>query len=113
MRRAGQAKLACLTRRNPHETTRRTATDAAMFRFATVVRALALLAQLACAGLAAAQQAPLVGIEPVRAALDQIETQARRGGLGVRALSDLSQRLSPLREDLRDKLADLEPQLAD
>ena len=63
--------------------------------------------------LAAAQQAPLVGIEPIRAALDQIEAQARRGGLGVRALGDLSQRLSPLRDDLRDKLADLEPRLAD
>ena len=78
-----------------------------MSRFATVVRALALLLWLT--GLAAAQQAPLVGIDPIRAALDQIETQARRGGLGVRALGELSQRLSPLRDDLRDKLADLEP----
>ena len=87
-----------------------------MFRFATVVRALALLALLTLlpwASLAAAQQAPLVGIEPIRAALDQIEGQARRGGLGVRGLGDLSQRLSPLRDDLRDKLADLEPRLAD
>ena len=84
-----------------------------MFRFATVVRALAMLAWLACAGLAAAQQAPLVGIDPIRTALDQIEAQARRGGLGMRALTDLSQRLPPLRDDLRDKLADLEPRLAD
>jgi len=84
-----------------------------MFRFATVVRALAMLALLACASLAAAQQAPLVGIEPIRTALDQIEAQARRGGLGMRTLTDLSQRLPPLRDDLRDKLADLEPRLAD
>ena len=89
-----------------------------MFRFVTMVRALAVLALLACASLAcvslaAAQQAPLVGIDPIRAALDQIEAQSRRGGLGVRGLSDLSQRLSPLRDDLRDKLADLEPRLAD
>jgi len=89
-----------------------------MFRFVTVVRALVLLALLACASLAcvslaAAQQAPLVGIDPIRAALDQIEAQSRRGGLGMRTLSDLSQRLSPLRDDLRDKLADLEPRLAD
>jgi len=89
-----------------------------MFRFVTMVRALAVLALLACASLAcvslaAAQQAPLVGIDPIRAALDQIEAQSRRGGLGMRTLSDLSQRLSPLRDDLRDKLADLEPRLAD
>src|SRR5262249_26296206 len=88
-------------------------TETIMFRFATMVRALVLLALLACASFAAAQQAPLVGIDPIRAALDQIEAQSRRGGLGVRALSDLSQRLSPLRDDLRDKLADLEPRLAD
>ncbi len=84
-----------------------------MFRFASVLRVLLALALIACASLAAAQQAPLVGIEPVRAALDQIEAQARRGGLGVRGFSDLSQRLSPVRDDLRDKLADLEPRLAD
>ena len=84
-----------------------------MFRFVTVVRALALLAWLAGASLAAAQQAPLVGIDPIRASLDQIETQARRGGLGMRGLTDLSQRLSPLRDDLRDKLDDLERRLAD
>ncbi len=86
-----------------------------MFRFATVVQrlglALAIVLAVAASGLA--QQAPLVGIEPIRAALDQIEAAARRGGLGVRALSGLSQRLSPLREQLRDKAADLEPRLAE
>ncbi|TMJ05539.1 MAG: mechanosensitive ion channel family protein [Alphaproteobacteria bacterium] len=86
-----------------------------MFRFATVVQrfglALAVLIALVADGFA--QQAPLIGIEPVRVALDQIEAATRRGGLGVRGLTDLSQRLAPLREDLRDKAADLEPRLAD
>ena len=63
--------------------------------------------------LAHAQQAPLVGIEPIRATLDQIETQTRRSTLRVNALTELAQRISPLRDDLRDKLADLEPRLAD
>ena len=84
-----------------------------MFRFATIVRALAILTCLVCATLAHAQQAPMVGIDPIRATLDQIETQARRSTLGVNALSEIAQRISPLRDDLRDKLADLEPRLAD
>ncbi|MGB9365715.1 MAG: hypothetical protein WCE79_06860, partial [Xanthobacteraceae bacterium] len=84
-----------------------------MFRFATIVRVLAALAFLACASLAHAQQAPLVGIDPIRATLDQVETQSRRSTLGVNALTELAQRISPLRDDLRDKLADLEPHLAD
>ena len=63
--------------------------------------------------LAHAQQAPLVGIDPIRASLDQIETQTRRSTLRVNALTELAQRISPLRDDLRDKLADLEPRLAD
>src|SRR5947209_14426312 len=86
-----------------------------MFRFATVVQrlGLALAVILALATGALAQQAPLVGLDPLRASLDQIETAARRGGLGIRVLGDLSQRLAPLRDALRDKAADLEPRLAD
>ena len=84
-----------------------------MFRFATIVRALAALTFLVCATLAHAQQAPMVGIDPIRATLDQIETQARRSTLGVNALTEIAQRISPLRDDLRDKLGDLEPRLAD
>ena len=84
-----------------------------MFRFATIARALAALAFLVGATLAHAQQAPLVGIEPIRATLDQIETQTRRSTLRVNALTELAQRISPLRDDLRDKLGDLEPRLAD
>src|SRR5262245_46324036 len=84
-----------------------------MIRFATALRAFAALALLFWVSLAQAQQAPMVGIEPIRATLDQIETQARRSTLGVNALGALAQRISPLRDDLRDKLADLEPRLAD
>jgi len=84
-----------------------------MFRFANIARMLAAAMFLACAALAHAQQAPMVGIEPIRAALDQIEAQARRTSLGVNALTALGERISPLRDELRDKLADLEPRLAD
>lgn len=85
-----------------------------MFRFAITLRALVLAAALtALASFAAAQQAPLVGIDPIRASLDQIEASAKSGGLRVRALTDLSQRIPPLRDQLRDKLSDLEPRLAD
>src|ERR1041385_6214438 len=85
-----------------------------MVRFATVVRVLAGLAFLGLAmALAQAQQAPMVGIDPIRATLDQVEAQARRSTLGVNALTQLAQRISPLRDELRDKLADLEPRLAD
>lgn len=86
-----------------------------MFRFATVVQrlGLALALVLAVAAAGSAQQAPLVGIEPVRAALDQVEATARRSGLSARALTELSQQLGPLREQLRDKSGELEPRLAD
>jgi len=85
-----------------------------MSRFATTLRAFLLAVAFAVlASFASAQQAPLVGIDPVRAALDQIEASARSSGLRSRALTDLSQRLPPLREQLRDKLTDLEPRLAD
>jgi potassium efflux system protein len=85
-----------------------------MFRFAAVIRMLGLIAILAgFVSTAAAQQAPLVGLDPIRASLDQVEAAARRGRLGVQALTDLSQRLAPLREQLRDKITDLEPRLAE
>jgi potassium-dependent mechanosensitive channel len=86
-----------------------------MFRFATVIRMLGLLAVVAAfvSTAAAQQQAPLVGIDPIRAALDQVEAASRRGGLRTQALTDLSQRLSPLREQLRDKISDLEPRLSE
>src|SRR5258708_39100151 len=104
-----------LTGRTTGERSPPTARKAAMFRFATLLRlsGLALAVALVFASVALAQQAPLVGIDPIRASLDQIETTAKRGGLRVRALSDLSQQLPPMRDTLRDKLADLEPRLAD
>ncbi|MBV8840727.1 MAG: mechanosensitive ion channel family protein [Alphaproteobacteria bacterium] len=84
-----------------------------MFRFAPGVRPLALVLLLAFTALAAAQQqAPLVGIDPIRASLDQIETTARRSA-DMRALADQSEQLNPLRDTLRAKLADLAPRLAD
>jgi len=82
-----------------------------MFRFALGVLAL-VCALLAAPPATAQQQAPLVGIDPVRTSLDQIETTARRGA-DVRALSALADQLNPLRDTLRDKLADLAPRLAD
>ena len=54
-----------------------------MLRFAKLLRmsGLALAAALMFASAALAQQAPLVGIDPIRASLDQIEAAAKRGGL--------------------------------
>jgi potassium-dependent mechanosensitive channel len=84
-----------------------------MPRFVPGIRALVLAMLLAFATLAhAQQQAPLVGIEPIRAALDQIETTARRGA-SFRTFMELTQSLNPLRDSLRDKRADLDPRLAD
>ena len=84
-----------------------------MVRFSLQRLALCAIAFLLVAlPVRAQQQAPLVGIDPVRAALDQIEAGARRGA-DLQALTDLAGQLAPLRDALRDKLADLEPQLAD
>ena len=89
-----------------------------LFRFATLLHAVRLaLAAAAIAALApvcqAQQQAPLVGIDPVRTAVGEIETALRRGGLSATALSAFAAQLAPLRDDLRAKLADLQPRLAD
>src|SRR5215212_11576949 len=85
-----------------------------MSRFAIALRILALAAAFAVfAPLALAQQAPLIGIDPIRASLDQIEASARSTGLRTPALTDLAQRIAPLRDQLRDKLSELEPRLTD
>src|SRR5215212_7165874 len=85
-----------------------------MSRFAIALRILALAAAFAVfAPLALAQQAPLIGIDPIRASLNEIETAAKSGGLRSRALTDLTQRIAPLRDQLRDKLSELEPRLTD
>jgi small-conductance mechanosensitive channel len=61
----------------------------------------------------AQQQAPMVGIEPIRATLGEIEAAMRRGGLSMRTLGELTERLLPLRDQLRAKVTDLEPRLAE
>lgn len=83
-----------------------------LHRIRPVLLAVAALVLLVPSVLAQ-QQAPLVGIDPIRASIDQIEAAARRGGLSVRALYDFGLVLGPQREALRAKLADLEPRLAD
>ncbi|MEA2929604.1 MAG: potassium-dependent mechanosensitive channel, partial [Hyphomicrobiales bacterium] len=55
----------------------------------------------------------MVGIEPIRATLGEIELAMRRGGLSLRQLTSLTEQLNPLRDDLRAKVADLEPRLAE
>jgi len=86
-----------------------------MFRFADLWRRAGLAIAACCLvwSVALAQQALFVGIEPIRASLDQIEAAAKAGRHGVRSLTDLAQQIGPLRDQMRDKLADLEPRLAD
>ena len=78
-------------------------------RLAFAALALVALGQLA----QAQQQAPMVGIDPIRVTLTEIETAARRGGLSMRTITELTQRLTPARDDLRAKIADLEPRIAE
>ena len=83
-------------------------------RLALAAMAVAVLAQVFLAHIAfAQQQAPMVGIDPLRATLTEIETAARRGGLSMRTIADLTQQLTPVRDDLRAKVADLEPRIAE
>jgi small-conductance mechanosensitive channel len=89
-----------------------------LLRFSTFLHVVRLaLAAAAIAAFApgshAQQQAPMVGIEPIRATVAEIETALKRGGLSMRALTDLTERLNPLRDDLRAKVTDLEPRLAE
>jgi small-conductance mechanosensitive channel len=86
-----------------------------MFRFADLWRRAALVIAACCLAwtVALAQQALFVGIDPIRASLDQIEAASKAGRHGVRSLTELAQQIGPLRDQMRDKLADLEPRLAD
>ncbi|MBV9261993.1 MAG: DUF3772 domain-containing protein, partial [Pseudolabrys sp.] len=59
-----------------------------------------------------AAQAELVALEPVRQDINQVEAALRRGGLSVNALGEFSRRLIPVRDDLRNRIAELEPRLA-
>lgn len=88
-------------------------------RFARLLRALAPIAGVLLLALAApvtAQQpvppdSPLV-LEPMRLVLDQVEATLRREGLTVRALFDLGQTVASVREELRARIVDLEPRVA-
>lgn len=79
-------------------------------------RAIALvvasLILLAC-GMAGAQQAPAIAAaEPERLALDQIESTLKREPLSTVELIGLGSTAGQVRDQVREKLAKLEPQLA-
>jgi potassium efflux system protein len=85
--------------------------------FACIRRWLALLAVLLTALWvlpAGAQQASgaVPGLEAAKAELDRIDTALKREGLTVQALYDLGKSLTPVREDLRNRIAEAEPKLA-
>ena len=86
-----------------------------MFQFADLLRRAGLAIAACCLAwtVALAQQALFVGIDPIRASLDQIEAASKAGRHGVRSFTELAQQVGPLRDLMRDKLADLEPRLAD
>jgi potassium-dependent mechanosensitive channel len=88
-------------------------------RFARLLRALAPLAGvllLALATPALAQQpvssGPLAQLEPARLELDQVEATLRREDLSVRVLNDLGQTVAALRQELRARIAEIEPRFA-
>jgi len=83
-------------------------------------RAAAVLIALACAlaGPAPAQTERarstaelVVALDPIKLSLDVVE-EAARGADNDRTLADLSARVTPLREQLRDEIDTLEPRLA-
>src|SRR5476649_1376771 len=53
-----------------------------------------------------AGQTPLAELEPMKLALDQIQATLRREDLSVETLGDLETSLTPVRDNLRAKLAD-------
>ena len=59
-----------------------------------------------------ARQTPLAELEPMKLALDQIQATLRREDLSVETLGELETSLTPVRDNLRAKLADLERRLA-
>jgi potassium efflux system protein len=82
--------------------------------FACLCRWLVLIAVLLTALAAVAQPAAgeAPGLESAKAELDRIDTALKREGLAVQALYDLAQSLAPVREDLRHRIAEAEPKLA-
>jgi small-conductance mechanosensitive channel len=59
-----------------------------------------------------AQPPALAALEPARQSINEIEAALRGGGLSVNTLFDFSRRIIALRGELRDRILDLEPQLA-
>ena len=57
-------------------------------------------------------QAEISALEPIRLNINQIESAIRRGGLSINAIDEFSRRLSPVRDDLRNRIGELEPRLA-
>jgi potassium efflux system protein len=83
------------------------------------LRALMAVALLcvACARPCSAQQRgdlppDSAKLETARLALDRLEASFRRETLSVQALFDLGQAINPIREELRGKIAELEPRRA-
>src|SRR5580704_19476085 len=58
------------------------------------------------------QPTQLAALESIKLALDQIEITINRDGLSAAALVDLWRQLVPLRDEIRTRRADIEPQLA-
>jgi small-conductance mechanosensitive channel len=80
-----------------------------------IIASAVLGVALASPGLAqqpAAPPGPLSTLESLKLSLDQLELTAGREDLSVSALVDLQRRVAPLGADLRDRRAQIEPQLA-
>ena len=83
-------------------------------RWVRMVAAILVSVTVALSTAAAQQSSPHdpAELEAIRLLLDRIEGTLRREGLSVQALYDLGQTLNPARDDLRARVADLEPQFA-
>jgi potassium efflux system protein len=77
--------------------------------FAVIMAAAAL----AATGLAAQPAPERPTLDAVRLTLDQLEAEGKREGLSDEALADLRDRVLPIRDDLRERLATLEAELAE
>ena len=70
-------------------------------------------AALAATGLAAQLAPERPTLDAVRLTLDQLEAEGKREGPSDEALADLRDRVLPIRDDLRERLATLEAELAE
>jgi potassium-dependent mechanosensitive channel len=87
--------------------------SSACIRLVLVVIACVLALAAASPGIA---QQPAAGdpaqLETIKLELDRIETTLKREGLPIQALYDLGQSLNPVRDELRGRIAEVEPRLA-